>query len=260
MERQSPLTYDPATISPLNFASIMLPAGEYSTIMTNFPQGNCNKSWGEKADFFISCNVYQNGKKLGTLHGRHCDQDHGYTQFNFDDLMQFENKPSMGLIHTQFYHTTHIPVEIYFAHIHRKTGQYLAYPGLAFMGDEIYLETHTTQLENTLFWPGVLAHENNEVSMIVLNPYKLSYSYQLSLYHPNGAREQTQVFKVKPLSTRAHIIQECFPQTYLSIIKDPANYSLCIAAQYKVVAYVALRNLQTNCYTTIDHLHTYTMV
>ena len=260
MECESSLKYDPTSISPLNFGSILLPSDQYISVMTNFPQGNCNKSWGEKADFFISCSVFQKGKKLGCLHGKYCNQDGGYTTFNFDDLLRFYDHSVSGLIYTQFYHTSTVPVEIYFSHIHKKTGQYIAYPGLAFMGDEIYLDTHTTQLENTLFWPGVVATEENEISLIVLNPYKLSYSYQISLYHPDGKREQTQVFRVKPLDTQTHTIKECFPESFQAIIKNNIGYSLCIAAQYKVVAYVAIKDLHSDCYTTIDHLHSYTMV
>jgi hypothetical protein len=67
-----------------------------------------------------------------------------------------------------YHHAPEVPVDLYVAHIHKSTGTYVAYPGAAFVGDQLFPEVHAQQLENTLFWPAITENEVSRTSIAVV--------------------------------------------------------------------------------------------
>jgi hypothetical protein len=152
-----------------------------------------------------------------------------------------------------FHHAKEIPVELYLSHIHRKTGAYIAYPGIGFLGDQLYPEVHAQQLENTLFWPAISEDVVSQTSLALLNPYKVSFAYQVSLFEQGLLIAQTDTMRLPPLRVVRHFTADLFPE----IVLTNRQISLCVAAQYKLVAYVIISNRDSGIISTIDHLHAY---
>lgn len=239
------------------FAGLLLDSKEFTSKITVFPGTNCLNAWGGlDGDFFISSILYVKGKRIGEIHSQHCDAS-GHIELDFDEFTSIYPGGVTGLILSSFHHSENIPVEMYAAHIHKATDTYVSYPSLPFMGDTLYPVTHQTQLENTLFWPGIPENEKCESLVFILNPYKLSFSYQLSLFLANGERRTSQPFKVKPFQFSSHSVREVFQLTDEDILKHQGQLSLCVAAQYKVVAYTMVRDRESKAITTIDHFHSY---
>jgi hypothetical protein len=251
--------YDAATIAPFEYVSFLLPSRDYTTVVTNFPGVNCYTRWESKGDFFMSMRLYQAGQKVAELHSVHVNQD-GCININLDQLTRFYDADLNGLVLTTYYKTKTIPVELYIAHTHKATGAYIAYPAANYMGDIIYTGVHAEQLENTLFWPGLVTAPHAQASVVVMNPYKLAFSYQVSLYLPDTQRVQTEVFKIKPYSVRNQSLEELFPDVYPTLLDSPGQCSLCVAAQYKVLSFMMIKDRASGIMTTIDHLHSYCLV
>lgn len=204
MERQSSLenkstenlNFNKEEFSMLKLATVLLPSSDFVTLVNQFPGGNAVEYWHAKGNFFITFTVYVDGKEIGKIHSNYVNQE-GCIQVDFDDLLKFHNPTSSGIIIADYYHHKKIPIELYFANIHKKTGTYLAYPGQSFMGDQIYPIAHTEELENSLFWPGATINDRTKISIISINPYKASSFIQLHLFLPNGKREQSKTIKLK---------------------------------------------------------------
>lgn len=256
MDLQSSLEFDPSTLSVLRFAGFLLPTEEYRTMVVNFPGTNCVHQFAERGNFFHTYHLYENGKHTVSGHSYHCSES-GEIEFNFDDLAQAAGRALSGVIIAEFHHTKEVPAELYLSHIHAKLGSYMAYPALPFMGDTIYTDIHAQQLENTLFWPGMINSKEVELWIAVVNPYKVSFSYQLSIFLPTGERVQSDSYRITPYTCKFQRIKDEFPIATELSESGAASASLCIAAQYKLVAYVIFRDVRTGVYTAIDHLHRY---
>jgi hypothetical protein len=128
------------------------------------------------------------------------------------------------------------------------------------MGDVLYPDFHATQLENTLFWPGLPTNDQTEAEMIVVNPYKLKLEYQLSVFLNDQRRAQSGIFSVDAYSARTHTLSQVFHEEYPALMAAGGEASVCIGAQYKVVAFMSMRQRGSNVITTMDHLHTYQLV
>lgn len=259
MEQQSSVA---ARFNGLNFVqygALILPSKEYTTSIVNFPGNNCIPEWGTRGNFIASFNAWVDGKELGSVHTPQINES-GSLEFDLDDIISSANQTKPGLVLIQYWHAATIPVEIYASHVHRKTGAYVAYPGLMYIGDKIYVNVHSEQLENSLFWPGVMIDEKTTLSLAILNPYKSSFGYQISLFLPDGSRIQTGVDRLKPLSSKILAVEELFPNHIQQIIDARGTASICITAQYKLLAYGIVTNRASGIITTLDHLHLYTMV
>jgi len=256
MGSQPLVTYDSSEMAMYNLASFVLPTDEYSTVITNFPGAMAHKPWGEHGTFFMSCTFYQGGKKVADIHSDCCNEE-GFIHLNFDDVAACLDKKLDGIMVTQFLHTKTISPNLYLAHIHKKTGAYVAYPSAGFAGEQLHPNTHARELENTLFWPGLVSNNVTETKVVIINPYKVSFGYQLSLFLNDTHRVQTTSHKIKPFTATIHSIDETFPDYADQIAASGGDCSLCVAGQYKVVAYMMFQNRKSNIITTIDHLHRY---
>ena len=249
--------YDPETMKLLNFAGFILPTEDYITKIVNFPGANKTWRWPGEGRFFMNFNFFQaSGKYLGRLCSQSTDEN-GHFNLDFDDFNGLFSEPIDGLVLTEFYHPKTLPVDLYISHIHRKSGAYIAYPAGPFMGDTIYVEAHATELDNTLFWPGVVNNDVTETSLIVANPFKVSFMCQISLYLSDSKRAQSDVIKVPPRRVKRFRLEELFPEHCAEIARSKGDYSICIAAQTTVCAYVQIRERETGIVTAIDHLHKY---
>lgn len=258
MDIQPYLEYDPSKVAELQFAAPLLPTKEYSTFVTNFPGMNCFEPYGTSGNFFLSFTFYRGGKKVGELHSNHVDEK-GCIQSFFDEFTDFFPESFDGLVITHYHFALNVPPELYVSAVHKKTGAYVAFPASAYMGDTIYIEGHARHLENTMFWPGIVANEHSQESVIILNPYDVPFSYQVSLFLKDRKREQTPIKKIRPFSSQTFSIDELFPNYRDEILASDGMCSLCVAAQYKVVALIMFKNRETGIITTIDHPHSYGM-
>ena len=253
------LDYDPKRIDILRFASYMLPFKEYQTKLLNFPITNCHEPYGLEGDFFLTFSFYRKGEKFARLDLPVCKQNE-FHEFNFDEILSVSESEDPVIMIAHYSHEKAVPVELYLSNIHRKTGTYLAYPTISFMGDVLYPSFHDTQLENTLFWPGLPPSEKIDAQLVVVNPYKLTMEYQISLYLHDRRRAQSEVLAVGAYSASVHSISELFPDEYRECLVHGGSASVCISAKYKVVAIMTLKNRESGIITAVDHLHTYQLV
>lgn len=255
---ESNLPYDPNSISRLDFAVVCMPHTEFATHMTIYPGTQTWPPFGDKGHFFLSLGLHRGGKKLGEYHTQ-CVDEMGIIEIDIADLLKTYNAGDDSIIMVEYHHAKDVPVELYFSHTHLASKAYVSYPGLAFMGDDIFINVHAEQLENTIFWPGLMLQEGFGASAVVVNPFKLPLHYQLSLYMPDGERLQSKVFKARPFRYQRHNIEELFPEAIEVIKADGGRCSLCIAAQYKLVAYYMISDKKSGAITTLDHFHSYCM-
>jgi hypothetical protein len=261
LDLQPPLKvpYDAESLAVLDFAAFLLPRRDYSTIMTVFPGALALDNWSHHGDFFISFDVYGEGKKLGQIHTKHCDEN-GYLQIDFQELTRLYDPNLTGLLIGHYHHHQRVPIEMYFSHIHLKSGTYLAYPASVFIGNKLFAHVYAEQLDNTLFWPGVSVHENFETGIMIANPFQVPLSFQMSLFVSGSERLQSKIFKVRPYRFETYLLEDVFPGSSEIIKQNQGKCGICVAAQYKVVAYVVIRHRESGAYTTMDHLHTYGLI
>lgn len=251
MVREPSLIVGESGLSTLRFAGLFLPSGQYTTNILQFPATNCVGRFGRHGRFYIDFTVFQDGKKRFTAHSYEVDAD-GSIQMDFGWSNRFLSDDD-GLMVVDYHHSPEIPVEMYLAHTHRKTGTYVAYPGIAFIGDQLFPEVHSQQLENTLFWPAISENEVTRTSIAIANPYKVSFAYQVSLFTRGKLLAQTETKRIAPLRVVRHFMDKIFPDVTIA----DGEVSLCIGAQYKLVAYVLISNRSQGIVSTIDHLHAY---
>jgi hypothetical protein len=249
-------TYDPSSQSQLKYACLFPKHEEYATLLNLFPGNNAHAPWGTEGAFSIAATVIVDGKPVGRLESKSINEKENI-RLCFDDLSANFAKSSQGICLIDLYHAKEIPVEVYLSHVHRETGVYIAYPALSFVGDQLYPKTHTHQLENTLFWPGVLASEHVQPCIAILNPYEVPMSFQVHLVRGDGSKDQTKVLQLKPHTSKTYALEMLFPKENLSLYDPERRTSLCVAAQYKVVTYMVLRDRSSGIISTIDHLHAY---
>lgn len=259
MDLQPSIRYDPKAMNIVDFAAFLLPTEEYSTTMTVFPGAFALENYATQGDFFITFDLFSQGKKIGEVHSDYCTHT-GHLRIEFDEFTRVLSSNIDALLIGHYHHTSAIPIELYMSHIHKPTGTYIAYPALPFMGDELFPQVHSQQLENTLFWPGMPLHEDFEMAIAVANPFKVSFSYQFSLFFPDGQRLHSEVLKLGPRRFKMHPIEKYFPDGIDLIKKFGGRCGLCVAAQYKIIAYTTIKHRQTGAITTMDHFHTYCMV
>jgi hypothetical protein len=237
---------------------IVLPSDEYKTTFSNFPGSNCTPSRKLHGSFYSTLSYYSNGKKYGEISVRKCNEN-GFLEAECDDLADIIGQKLDGILVMETRHPTNVPLDMYMFHTHRKTGIYVSYPIATFMGNRIGQTGHLQQMENTLFWPGLISNKHSESCVTVMNPYSVNMSYQFSIYLQSGERIQSGVFKTKSLSYSTYHMDEVFPVIKELPLQD-GKISLCISGQYKLVCYFMIRNRITGTYSTIDHFHTYCLV
>jgi hypothetical protein len=255
MEHQPPLKFNPERISVLNTAAFLPPSKDYSTVINLFPGNNAHEPWGKEGTFFVSLNLYQKGKLVSKIHTPSCTEK-GNIRLHLDEFMDL-NEEDNGVMIMEYHHAKDIPVEAYTNYIHRKTSSYFSTNAIAFIGDKLYPQVHDTQLENTLFWPGILCNESVETRMVVINPYTLTFSFQIHLFLEDGTRKQTSVLSLKAHTSGTYSLEELFPDDAIRLRDFDQKNSICIASQYKQISYAMIQDRETGIITTMDHLHNY---
>lgn len=251
MGSESSLKVGASGLSTLRFAGLFLPPGQFATTILQFPSTNCVGRFGREGRFCIDFTVYQEGQKRFTVYSYEVNAE-GSLEVDFGWSNRFlPDQYSLMLV--DYHHAPEVPVDFYVAHIHKSTGTYVAYPGAAFIGDQLFPEVHAQQLENTLFWPAITENEVSRTSIAVVNPYKISFAYQVSLFTRGKLLAQTETQRVAPFRVVRHFMDELFPGVPIV----DGEVSLCIGAQYKLVAYIIISNRSQSIISTIDHLHAY---
>lgn len=247
-------------LSTLFGCGFALPTDEFRTVFTNFPGANCTPQRAPTGEFFSTISLYRAGKKEAEFAMRRCNES-GVLHADIDDVASLKGENLDGILVMEHRHPEQIPLDMYMFHTHRKTGIYVSYPIATYMGNKIYggAPGQVLQMENTLFWPGVISNDHSESCVAVLNPYNVNLSYQFTIFGRAGKRAQSEVFRTKSLSYAHHRVEELFPDICHSSEQD-GRISLCIAGQYKLICYFMLRNRRTGTYSTIDHMHTYCIV
>jgi len=259
MDLQPHLEYDPALTNVLNYGGFLLPSDKYHTLVNNFPATHCNWHWDLKGHFFLSYTVYQDAKRVAGFHSE-CVSESGFFDINLAEMLSFYDEQLEGLVVIEYYHPKTIPPDLYFSHIHKHSQSYSAYPALPFAGDVVHdPQIRVDQLENALFWPGVINNEAIKTSVKVVNPYKIPFQYQVSLYRNNHVRVQTGVLKVNRRSVATHSIDELFPQYCDELASSKGDFSVCVSSQFKVLAYAQIESRKLGIVTTIDHFHRFCM-
>jgi len=257
--KSPPLKWDPESLTMLRFASLLLPTKEYLSSNVHFPGSYCIPHYQSHGDFFHTVSFFIEGKKIAEISGVHLNERQ-IAEIYFDDVLKHLRDDCSGLVLTEVHHPTKVPVELYVSHIHRKSGAYLSYPGMSFMGDKLFPQVHGTQLENTLFWPGIPTEPAVATELVVINPFDVPMSYQISLFIDGKDRLQSTPQKLSKLRVGWHSIEALFPDVQTMIAGNGGRAALCVAAQYKLAAYAVFRRRSDGIITTIDHLHNYVLV
>ncbi|MEY4667327.1 MAG: hypothetical protein RL518_26 [Pseudomonadota bacterium] len=256
---QSPLIRTDEELSPLFFAGPLLSLREYTTVITNFPGTNCTGPYGATGTFYLDVSIYHQGKKVWECGTAHTDQD-GVLHISFDDFIPRAEREIDGILIAEFAHSRSVPVELYITHAHRVSGAYVAYPAAMFLGDEIYSTVHTSEMENALFWPGLRPDERCQHAINVLNPFKVPYQYQLSLFVGDRIVARSEPRKIKPFHYRNDVIEEVFSEHMEEVRAHAGRAAICVSGQFKVLANMVIQHVASGVVTTIDHLHRYILV
>lgn len=259
MDQQSPVTDARTGLTLINYASMVLPSKEYGTMLLNFPGNNCIPAWAPKGNFSAALEFFSKGKHAATMHLPIVNEN-GFLEADLDEVFNFSEDEQSGLVIIRYWTAPKIPIELYFSHMHRSTGTYILYPAAMYMGDLLYLTAHIDQLENSLFWPGSFGTKNSKLFFILLNPYPVSFSSQISLFLPSGKRIQSEVMKVQPQSTRWIDVEDLFKEQIKELGDNKNQCSLCITSQHKALAYGVVKDRETDTISSIDHLHQFTMI
>ena len=240
----------------MRFASVLFPSREFVTVAANFPATYCFSHFQERGEFFLSFVAYENGRRFGELHSSKITELENF-QIELSDLLRHFPAGKSGLITLEYTHPDKIPVSMYLSSVHKQSGIYISIPALPYMGDQLNPQFHEEMLESTLFWPGVSSSEATEPVMLVLNPYDQVFSYQLSLFLADGTRIVSDVFKIRPNCSSYHEIDQVFAAQREAFSIDGAGATVCISAQFKVLAYGYMRDRSSGAPIMIDHLHQY---
>lgn len=259
MDGQPSLAWDPRSLSALRLVSLLLPTKQYLSSIVHFPGSYCIPHYQVQGDFLHTVSIIVEGRKIAEISGKHLTERQ-MVEIYFDDVLKHLREDCSGLVLTELFHSAKVPVELYVSHIHRKTGAYLSYPGMAFMGDQLFPQVHATQLENTLFWSGVPTEPEIATEIAVINPFDTPMSYQISLFVDGKDRMQSHPQKLAKLRVGWHAVEDLFPDIQTIIAGNGGRAALCVAAQYKLAAYVVFRRRSDKIITTIDHLHNYVLV
>ena len=255
MDSQSPVIPDPASMSLLMLAGHLPPTDQYSTFIHLFPGNNAHPPWGTKGFFQFGITAYVGGRETGRIESGVCDEN-GNMKVEINPAAE-TGAPAQGMYIVECHHAKEIPVEVYGFHVHKATGTYVSCNISPFIGDKLYPEVHTNQLENTLFWPGIIADEDNEPYSVVVNPYDAVMGFQIHLMTGSGVVARTETLRLKAKTSQEFSLCRLFEDFERDIRKHNGMFSYCISSQYKLVTYFMLRNKIHKVMSMMDHLHNF---
>ena len=229
---------------------------DYATMIRVYPGNNAHAPWGSHGHFNFGIKIYENGLLVASAQSPTCDEK-GFLYMDIGEVAEQCGRPVKGMFVVEFHHAKEIPVELYAFHIHKPTGTYVACKVSPFIGDILYPTVHSDQLENTIFWPGLVAGTDNEAHIVVVNPFDVSMGFQVHLIGEGGVRERTKMQHLKPKFGEEYPLAGFFPDLEDVIRLTNGRLSLCISAQYKIVAYVMFKSRVSQVMSMMDHLHTF---
>ena len=244
------------SLDVLMLAGYLPPVQEYATIIRHFPGSYAHSPWGNEGLFLFSVDIFDNGLQVGHVQSEVCTEQ-GYLQAELGTAHDHWGLAENSIFIMQYRHAKEIPVDVYAFHIHRKTGTYISSNLTPFIGEKLFPTCHTDQMENTLFWPGVISNEENETVVTLINPYNLSLGVQVHLIASSGEVTLAPPINLKSHTTKTLNIADLFPQKIRSLREGQETFSLCLAGQYKLVACIMIKNRSENIISMMDHLHTY---
>lgn len=235
------------------YAGVLPPHRDYITEAFVFPGANARDPWEMEGNFRFKCRVISAGKELAQTASQSCDE-RGFVLVKLEDCMKGLTEPGDSYAVMEIECDANIPIGFYFAHIHRKTGIYYPAPALQFMGDLIYPHAHTEQLENSLFWPGLPQTSNTEFRLAIINPYDVPMSVEATAWHNIAGHATSGVRRVSAHECLWLSLDEWIPASWRA---DDTPVSICISAQFKLVAWMVMVNRSSGIITSTDHLHAY---
>ena len=247
---------DEANLNTVLLAGYLPSTKEYSTEIRQYPGNNAHAPWGSHGIFNFEIKFYENGLQVASAHSPTCDEK-GFLHMDLGAVAEQCGHPMKGMFVIEFHHTKDIPVELYAFHIHKSTGTYVSCNVSPFIGDILYPTVHSDQMENTIFWPGLVAGTDNETHIVVVNPYDVSMGFQVHLIGDGGVRERTKIQHLKAKYGEEFPLAGFFPDLEEKIRATNGKLALCISAQYKLVAYVMFKNRGSQIMSMVDHLHTF---
>ncbi len=243
-------------MSVLLQAGMLPPTDEYDTVIRHYPGINAHPPWGTAGKFWFAVRIYENGALVAEGRTEACDEK-GCLQLDVGKLAEGRGRPVSGMFIVEYHHAKDIPVELYAFHIHKATGCYTGCNVTPFIGDKLYPQTHSDQMENTLFWPGLATATDSEPGIAVVNPYDERMGFQVHLIRKGGPAARTGMLHLQPKRAREFRVAGLFPGLGEAMEEAGGRISLCISSQYKLVAYVTFRNRDSGILSMMDHLHTF---
>jgi hypothetical protein len=257
MERQPPVAGPDAGMTVLMQAGYLPDTAGYSTAIRHYPGINAHPPWGDHGSFYFEVEIYVEGALIATARTETCDE-RGMLEMDLGGVAEKACGHSVqGMYVVKYHHAKSIPIEVYAFHIHKATGTYVSCNISPFIGDLLYPTAHTDQMENTLFWPGMVSGTDNEVHVLAVNPYDTAMGLQVHLIGRGGIIARTGMIHIRPHRAGVFSVQELFPGGEEDIRAAKGNVSLCVSAQYKLVAYVMFRSRNLGVMSMMDHLHTF---
>lgn len=256
MDSQPSLDLDPAATSILFLGGHLPPTDQYATFIHLFPGNNAHAPWGTRGRFRFEATIFVEGKEVGKVRSPVCDES-GNIRVELNAAAESGGGPVKGMFLVEYHHAKEIPVEVYAFHIHKATGTYVSCNITPFIGDKLFPEVHSSQMENSVFWPGIVADEDNEPMAVVVNPYDVSMGFQIHLVAPSGPAARTGTLRLKGKTSEEFPLCRLFEDFERDIRRRNGEYSFCVSSQYKLIAYFMLRNRTHKVIAMMDHLHNF---
>jgi hypothetical protein len=256
MELKPPVNAPGEGMSLLMQAGFLPDTAEYETVIRHFPGINVHPPWGTRGNFYFEVDVYEDGVRIASDRTETCDET-GMLEMDIAALAESCGHPvGKGMFVVKYHHSKEIPVEVYAFHVHKATGTYVSCNITPFIGDKLYPTTHTDQMENTLFWAGLVPDTDSESHIVVVNPYDVTMGFQIHMIGGEGIIARTGMRHLKPFRAAAFPVLELFGDKEEEIRTARGRVSFCVSSQYKLVAYVMFKS-RGAVMSMMDHLHTF---
>ncbi len=256
MERQPPLTVTEEGMSVIMQAAFLPSTDQYSTVIRHFPGNNAHAPWGLHGSFFFEVKIFENGKLVGTGRSAVCDET-GSLEMNVGEVAERCGHAVKGMFVVEYHHAKDIPIELYVFYIHKSSGTYLACNAGMFAGDMLYPRVHTEQMENTLFWPGMLTNTENEMRLLIINPYHVKMGFQIHVFGKGEVLDRSKMIHLMPKHAQDFPVFNPYNNSEHDITDVSEDISFCVSSQYKLVAYVMFKSRKSQIMTMLDHMHNF---
>lgn len=257
MDQSTSVGLPTSTTSVFQLCAPLLNSDEFLTSAVYFPRASCIPETSPRGFFRADARVYENGKLLCEINAPEVDEG-GAIVFDFDSVARLVGRNVSGFIAFDYYHPVTVPIDPYVVHTHRATGCSVSHPAATHQGEILFQEALSSFLENTNFWPGIVSNQEYASQLLVLNPFKVSYSYQLSVFAAGELKLQSEPLRITPHRSQVVELEEVFPALLELTQQYPAEaFSLCVASQYHSPTLFGVRHRKDGYYTVLDHLHPY---